>query len=94
MTSVTNDPTCYNFPQFVALGPDKIDNLGRALLSLTRELCVMTDRQVVLERLLEDAGVVTSDAIEHFEPDETAQGQINTRMAAIVRSVFDEFVGD
>lgn len=93
-TGVTDDPTSYNFPQVSALGPDKIDNLGRALLSLARELCVLTDRQVVLEKMLEDAGVIARDKIENYKPDDAVQARIDKRMAAIVQSVLGEFVGD
>ena len=91
---ISEDPVSYNFPQVSALGPDKIDNLGRALFSLARELCVLTDRQLVLEKLLEDAGVVAGDTIEHYEPDKTVQAKIDKKMAAIVQSVMGELVGD
>lgn len=92
--SVTDDPTSYNFPQVKALGAGDIDRLGRALLSLTREICVLTDRQAVLEKLLEDAGVLAADRIEHYAPDEAVQARIDKRMAAIVQSIMSELVGD
>ncbi len=90
----SNDPTSFNFPPSNALGPDKMDDLGRALISLTREICVLTDRQVVLEKLLEDAGIVTGEAIDRFQPDAELQAKIDARTSAIVKSVVGELLGD
>lgn len=92
--SDSSDPASFNFPPSDALGPDKMDNLGRALLSLTREVCVLTDRQVVLEHLLNEAGVVVGDAIDQLQPDAALQAKIDARTAAIVKSVLGELIGE
>jgi hypothetical protein len=44
-----DDPRSYNTPELKALLPEQIDNLGRAVISLTREICVLTDRLAVTE---------------------------------------------
>lgn len=50
------------------LGPDRVDDLGRALLLLARELWVTKDRQRVLEAVLEDHGIRVSDAVRDYQP--------------------------
>ena len=90
----SSDPTSFNFPPSNALGSEKMDDLGRALISLTREICVLTDRQVVLEKLLEDAGIVAGEAIDRFQPDGELQARIDARTAAIVNSVVGELLGE
>lgn len=89
-----SDPTSFNFPPSNALGPEKIDNLGRALISLAREVSVLADRQVVLEHLLETSGVVVGDAIDQLQPDTELQAKIDTRTSAIVKSILDELLGE
>lgn len=90
----SSDPTSFNFPPSNALGPDKMDDLGRALISLTREICVLTDRQVVLEKLLEDAGIATAEAVDRFQPDAELQAKIDARTSVIVKSVVGELHGE
>lgn len=89
----SNDPTSFNFPPSDALKPEKMDDMGRALISLTREICVLTDRQAVLEKLLEDAGLIGSDAIDSFQPGAELQAKIDARTSAVVKSVVNELLG-
>ena len=54
------------------------DNLVGAILALSAELWVMRDRQGRLERLLESAGVVASEALETAgqSPEESAAATV------------------
>lgn len=90
----SSDPVSFNFPPSNALGPEKMDNLGRALLSLAREVSVLADRQVVLEHLLETSGVVVGDAIDQLQPDAELQEKIDARTSVIVKSILGELLGE
>ncbi len=50
------------------LTADDVDRLGQALLTLTQELWVLRDRQMVLEAALAEAGVLAPDAIDRHVP--------------------------
>lgn len=51
------------------LTTDDIDNLAQAILTLTEELWVMKDRQKILEAALSDAGIITPQTLDRFEPE-------------------------
>ncbi len=84
------DPKTFNRPQIEALGADKVDNLGRAVLTLTKEVCVLLDRQAVLEAKLEEAGITTREALDTWEPDEATQKRIDDQMGAVIQAVVRE----
>ena len=88
------DPTAFNRPERPSLNVDDIPALGDALLNLTRELWVLTDRVMVLEAVLEAQGVAVSEAIESFEPDEEMAARLRERGSALVRSVMEPFTRD
>lgn len=62
----------------IYLNEENVDDLGRMVAALLSEVWIMRDRMVVLEALLEKAGVVPADAIENFSytPDQEAQAEI------------------
>jgi hypothetical protein len=65
---------------------DDIDRLGKALLTLARELWVVKDRQKVLEAVLEEKGVAVAELLENYEPDaELAELLAKDRAAFIER---------
>ncbi len=80
-------------PDADALGPEQIDDLGRAVLTLTKELCVLIDRQVIVEKLLEDAGIATAEQIDTCQPDDALQKVIDARTSEVVRAVIGELSG-
>lgn len=51
-----------------SLRPGQIDELGRALLLLARELWIVKDRQIVLEAVLAERGVDVADAVRDYQP--------------------------
>ena len=87
------DPKSFNNPAYTGLAPHKIDDLGRAILTLTKEVCVLADRLAVLETKLEEAGVVDREMLDTWEPDEAAQARIDERMGAIIKAVLKELTG-
>ncbi len=48
---------------------DPSEALIQVLLNVTRELWVMKDRQLVLEQVLEEAGIRVAEAVETYQPD-------------------------
>lgn len=50
------------------LPENRIDDLGEAIIALTREIWVLSDRQAVLEAVLSDQGIDCS-AVDRYQPD-------------------------
>lgn len=86
-------PTSFNFPEGKLLHPEQVDNLGRALISLTREICVLTDRQMVLEKILAEKGIDVTEAVENYQPDETLQSRLDERTGAIIKTIIGDLTG-
>ena len=91
---MSEDPRSYNRPDRPSLSAEDVPALGEALLNLTRELWVLTDRMAVLEAVLEQRGIDVTEAIENFTPDEDMQKRLLERGSALVASVMDPFTGD
>ena len=69
------------------LKPEDVDKLGQALLSLTRELWVLKDRQRILESVLEEAGILAADAIDAYEPDDRLTATLTAERRQLIDSV-------
>ena len=68
------------------LTPQDLDRLGQALLTLTKEVWVLRDRQRILEAALDQAGIVSPAALDTFEPDTAlAESLANERSELIER---------
>ena len=91
MSDVTDDPRSYNNPGRPSLSAEDVPALGAALLNLTREVWVLTDRLHVLEAVLAERGIDVTEAIEAFEPDEAMQKRLQERGSALVASVMEPF---
>ena len=76
-------------PDAANLRSDDIDRLGKALLSLSRELWVVKDRLCVLEAALENQGIIAADLIDEFQPDEALQKRLEAERAVLINSVLD-----
>ncbi len=84
---MTEDPRSYNTPELRAFIPEQIDNLGRAVITLTREICVLTDRLAVTEAVLAERGIEIAEAIETHQPDAALQGRIDTQVNRIIAEI-------
>jgi len=87
---MSSDPKDFNFPKGDQLRPEQVDNLGRALLSLTREVCVLTDRQMVLEQVLADQGIDIREAVDSYQPDEAMQARLDSATQSIIQNIVGE----
>jgi len=69
-----------------------VDQLAKALLSLAREVWVLKDRQRILEAALEEAGVVTADLIDAWQPDETLSKELDEQRARFIDGLLQDLV--
>jgi hypothetical protein len=46
-----------------------VDAIFQMLLHTLRELWVIKDRQLILERVLDEAGINVSEAVQNYQPD-------------------------
>lgn len=79
-------------PERQILGVGQIDDLGFALLALTRELWVVIDRQAMLEKLLEHRGITPAE-IDAFQPDEAFAAELDGRRKALIDTVVGALTG-
>lgn len=84
---MTSGPASFNLPEIAALDPARIDNVARACITLAREVAVLTDRVMVLEAVLDGAGIAVSAAVEQHQPDPALQARIDARIAAMLAEV-------
>lgn len=81
------DPRSYNAPERRIFRPEMIDDVAQALLTLTHEVWVLTDRVRCLEAVIEQHGIPVSRALEQFEPDAALQAELDAKAQALVKSV-------
>lgn len=66
-----------------------VDRLGQALLTLTKELWVLRDRQRILEAALADAGVLDTAALEAYEPSDRLKAALSEERRQLIDTVLD-----
>jgi len=71
------------------LGDQRLDELGQICMGLMKEIWLLRDRQVVLERLLENAGIVDRQMIERYEPTAQTEAEISAEVDRMISRVFD-----
>lgn len=87
------NPTAYNYPSRETLNETDAAGLAEALLTLTQELWILTDRQMILEVVLARHGLDISEEIESFEPDEALQAKLNEKCQLISRRIVNAMAG-
>lgn len=91
---MSDDPKSFNLPAIHGLRADQIDNLGRAVLNLTREVCVLTDRLAVMEAVLAERGIDISEAVDTHQPDAALQARIDAQVDRIISEVLGALYED
>lgn len=67
--------------------PDhRIDDLGEAIIALTREIWVLSDRQAVLEAVLLEEGIAI-DRIDHYQPDAAMTERLAAKRQGLIDNV-------
>jgi|GEM_PF-959904 len=71
------------------IGGERLDELARLCVGLLKEIWLLRDRQLVLERMLERTGAIARSEIERNEPDAQAEAEIRMEVDRMMRRVFD-----
>lgn len=69
------------------LTEDQIDDLGEALVTLTREVYVLTDRLRVLEQVLDDKGLDVHQAVERYNVGPELQADLDAKRDNLLNAV-------
>ena len=69
------------------LRAEDLDRLGKALITLAGELWIAKDRQRVLEAALADAGIISAELVDTFQPDEKLSKQLETERAEFIEQL-------
>lgn len=69
------------------LGSDRLDDLARMLTEVASELWILKDRNMVLEKLLDEAGVLTPASIDAYVPDSATAAQIAAERSAFTARI-------
>jgi len=76
-------------PERQILKPARLDDLGQAVLALTRELWLLTDRLAVMEKVLERRGLSLSAEIDAYVPDPEFSAELERRRNRLLQAVLD-----
>ncbi|MEM7568948.1 MAG: hypothetical protein AAF337_04055 [Pseudomonadota bacterium] len=87
------DLEAINQPKRAHLQPGHVDNVARALLSLTQEVCVLTDRLAVLEDVLATKGIDVAEEVDTYQPTPEQQARIKARTQRIIEGVTSALQG-
>jgi hypothetical protein len=82
-----SDPTAFNTPPRAIFTSAQVDDLAQALLTLTRELWVVKDRQRVLEAVLAERGIDVTAAIESHTPSPALEAELAAEGKRLVGAV-------
>jgi hypothetical protein len=74
-------------PPYQRVRPNQIDNIGEAVLALTREVWVLTDRVMVLEAVLEKHDIAVSEEVDRFQPDDAMTARLKAKRDALVATI-------
>ena len=70
-----------------------VNGLAQAVVTLTQEVWVLNDRQMVTEAVLAKHGIDIAEEVDTFTPDEALQSKLDERSRAIMQRVFDSLGG-
>jgi len=85
--SEPKDPTTFNAPERETLNNLDVAALGQAVMTLTKEIWVLTDRQRVMEAVLAQKGMDISKEIKTFQPDADMQAELKQEGSALIERV-------
>lgn len=73
-------------PQY--LESARMDDLARMVTELTSELWILKDRNMILEKILEESGVLTGGAVDSYQPDATLATTLLDERRALAERIF------
>jgi hypothetical protein len=71
-----------------------IDHIGHTLVTLTKELWVLKDRQLVLEAALTEAGIIAADVVDSYQPDEAMRDKLAGERHRLIDTIIDGLAAD
>jgi len=81
--SLPKNPTDFNTPDRETLSDLDVGSLGLAVLTLTREIWVLTDRMRVMEAVLAENNLDIREDIKRYQPDENMTKELRKESAAL-----------
>jgi len=87
--SPPKDPTEFNLPDRETLVNVDVGSLGLAILTLTREIWVLTDRMHVMEAVLAEHDLDIRDEIMRYQPSEEMTAKLREESAALTKRILD-----
>lgn len=91
---MTMDLDSINQPVGQNMKLEQVDNVARALLSLTRHVCVLTDRLAVLETVLSNQGMDMQALIDTYQPDQAFKERVSAQTSSIIADIVSDLHGD
>ena len=88
------DPISFNKPDRVTLTEADVASLGQAILTLTQELWVITDRMHVMEAVLAKNGLNISSEIAEYKPDDELSEKLKQDGVALIQRVLSSMSKD
>jgi hypothetical protein len=70
------------------LGDERLNELARLCMALLREVWILRDRQLVLEKILGDKHLIDRDGLEDFDPDPQHEERIQVEVDRLIDRVF------
>jgi len=64
-----------------------IDRMGQALITLTKELWIVKDRQRILESVLVDSGLLSNTAIDKHQPNDTLDKELKKERQKLINGI-------
>lgn len=90
---MSKDPKSFNQPNRKTLSEFDVQGIGDAVLTLTQEIWVLTDRLAVMEAVLAKRGIDISAEIDAFQPDEKMKAALDERGKQLVANVANALAG-
>lgn len=85
--SPPTDPTSFNFPDRETLVNADVGSLGLAILALTKELWVLTDRVRIMEAVLEEHDLNIREEIKRFQPDSEMTAELRQESSELIERI-------
>jgi len=89
-----DDVTSFNKPDRTTLDNTDVEALGHAVLTLTHELWVLTDRLATVEALLEKKEIISRQEVEAYQPNEKRQESLSASAKILVQRVVASLSGN
>ena len=70
-------------------GSKSNERLFQVLMNTLQELWVMKDRQLILERILDDRGINVTEAVERLQPDAELTAELDLQRKRFIDSVLE-----